>query len=247
MSAGKLSFNRFDTLSLELNQKIKKWRIKTKSGDNVSNEDLSKIKTIIEKKIVDVMKKVGNQTQFRQVMRQQRRMDIRKGKNNISNFKIFKKPKNMGSMTILKTNHELGETNSLVNAKFSEGNHMGRATRIRTRIDLEGSQISGSMDHMPLTRMNSKMSHYNSKGFFSKFGTQKFPNLSMKSIGELENVEKNVNIFKSERESVSKTFKGPISKNLKSDAKTNLSKKIRMSSKTISKPSFGDEEVEELN
>ena len=233
---------------MELNQKINKWRIQTKSGVDLPNEEFGKIKTIIEKKIVDVMKKISNHSQIRR-NRNQRRINIRKGKNNISKFQNFNRPTNMGSMTILKTNHDFGETKSLVDAKFSEGNQMGRNPRLRTRIDLEGSQISGSMDHMPLTRMNSKLSHYNSKGFFSKFGTQKYPNLSMKSNAELENFNIKENHFKSEIKSNSKSVKGSKLKNIKvkSDNKSHLSFKNKISKKNIFKPSFGDEEVDELN
>lgn len=78
-------------------------------------------------------------------------------------MKNFRRSPMLGSMTILKSQNDLGESGGLPKAKFSEGNQRGRSTNMRTNIDIETSQISASIDHMPLTRMNSKNSTHRRK------------------------------------------------------------------------------------
>jgi hypothetical protein len=153
-----LSKNHLENVSVAFKQKIKKWGIKTKTGEELTTGEVEQITNFIEDRIILAIKKFTIRSQQKRKHLTYRRIQIHNGKNNISRMKNYSRPTMIGSMTNLKSQNDLGKSGGLQNAKFSEGNQRGRQTQLNTNINFETSQISASIDHMPLTRMNSKNS-----------------------------------------------------------------------------------------
>ena len=152
-----LSKTPFDKVSLELRTKIKQWGIESTAGTKLTETEVDKLSKFIENRIVEAMKKFSAQSQRKRRQRNIRRFQISKEKNNISRMKNFGTI-DLKKLHLFQSQNELLKSEGLKNAKFSEGNRQRRGRRIQTNIDLEDSQISGVMDHMPLTRLNSKVS-----------------------------------------------------------------------------------------
>lgn len=159
VSIGVLSKNHLDKVSLLFKQKIKKWGVKSKNGAQLSANEVEILSNKLENDILFAIKKFSLQSQQRKRGMYNWRVHIADGKNNISRMRNFNRPTMIGSMTILKSQNELMKSGNLENAKFSEGTKRSTKTQIRTNIKFESSQISGSMDNFPLTRMNSKQTY----------------------------------------------------------------------------------------
>jgi hypothetical protein len=175
-----LSKNHLDNVSVVFKQKIKKWGIKAKSGEELTQKNLEEISNFIEDRLIMALKKFTLRSQHKRRHFQYRRIQIQNGQNNISRMKNFSRPTMIGSMTNLKSQNELMKSGGLQNAKFSEGNQRGRTqTQLKTNINFETSQISASIDHMPLTRMNSKNSY--NRRIFNKLWNQDLEHINSKT------------------------------------------------------------------